>query len=122
MLGNEYYFDELMECFFFFEGVVDSILFMDLFGMSILLMLFMDQLEGLVVFINVCFIMMEGDEVIVNGIIIVEGNMIKILGVSDQVCVLRNVKVIDCSGKMIMLGIIDVYGYLGDFCYGLSFQ
>lgn len=63
---------------------------------------------------------MKGDEVIEKGIVLVEGNFIKVVGI--KVCVLKFVIVIDCKGKIIMFGFVDVYGYFGDFCYGFSLQ
>ncbi len=119
-LGNEYYSDQLTERFSFLEGAADSIPPLDTVGMQIPLELPMDKPEGLVAFTNARIITMEGAEVIEQGTVLVEGNTIREVGADVRVP--RSAKVIDCAGKTIMPGIIDVHGHLGDFRYGLSPQ
>ncbi len=63
----------------------------------------------LVALTNVRIITMEGDEVIEKGSIIVENNIIKSIGKTDQVTIPKQAKVINLSGKTIMPGIIDVH-------------
>ncbi|MEL6655676.1 MAG: amidohydrolase family protein [Bacteroidota bacterium] len=121
-LGNEYYSDELTERFSFLEGALDSLPPMDTIGMQIPLEVPMDQPEGMVAFTNARIITMEGDEVIEEGTILVDGNVIRSVGTSADVRIPRGVQIIDCAGKTIMPGIIDVHGHLGDFRYGLSPQ
>ncbi|MEL7423542.1 MAG: amidohydrolase, partial [Bacteroidota bacterium] len=114
-LGNEYYSDELTERFSFLEGALDSLPPMDTIGMQIPLEVPMDQPEGMVAFTNARIITMEGDEVIEEGTILVDGNVIRSVGTSADVRIPRGVQIIDCAGKTIMPGIIDVHGHLGDF-------
>ncbi|MEL7222121.1 MAG: amidohydrolase, partial [Bacteroidota bacterium] len=119
-LGNEYYSDKLTERFLFLEGAVDSIPPMDSTGTKITVNLPMDRPEGLVAFTNARIITMEGSQVIENGTVLVENNKIKAVGA--RIGVPEDAKIIDCTGKTIMPGIIDVHGHLGDFRYGLSPQ
>ncbi|HMQ50218.1 MAG TPA: amidohydrolase family protein [Saprospiraceae bacterium] len=119
-LGNEYFSDVLTERFLFLEGAVDSIPPLDTTGLLIDLKLQSDRPSGVIALTNARIITMEGDEVIENGSIVIEGNVIKALGSSINIP--RNAQVIDCSGKTIMPGLIDVHGHLGDFRYGLSPQ
>jgi imidazolonepropionase-like amidohydrolase/Tol biopolymer transport system component len=121
-LGNQYFSDELTERFSFLEGAADSLPPMDSTGMTLSLELKMDKPEGLIAFTNARLITMEGNEVIENGTLIVEGNEIKSLGATGTVRIPSDAKVIDCAGKTIMPGIVDVHGHLGDFRYGLSPQ
>ncbi|RME98989.1 MAG: amidohydrolase, partial [Bacteroidetes bacterium] len=122
-LGNTYFSDDLTERFTFLEGAGDSIPPMDTTGILIDLKLPMDKVSGLVAFTNARIITMEGDQVIENGTILVQDNRIQALGSTAEVAIPTDeLTVIDCAGKTIMPGIIDVHGHLGDFRYGLSPQ
>ena len=121
-LGNEYFSDNLNERFAFLLGAGDSIPPLDSTGLRIPLRLPMDQPTGIVAFTNARLITMEGDAVIENGTLIVEGNVIKTMGPGASTPVPAAAKVIDCTGKSIMPGIVDVHGHLGDFRYGISPQ
>lgn len=120
--GNELYSDELTERFLFLEGARDSVPPLDTVGLAIGLRLKSDLPEGVLAFTNAQIITMEGEQVIEKGTLIVEGNKIIAVGPSIAVQVPQNAKVMDCTGKTIMPGIIDVHGHLGDFRYGLSPQ
>ena len=119
-LGNEYFTDNLTERFKFLEGSLDSLPPMDSVGLKINLTLPMDKPQGLVAFTNARIITMEGNSVIERGTVLVEGNIIKEVG--ERVSVPGNAKVIDCTGKTIMPGIIDAHAHSGNFRYGLSPQ
>jgi imidazolonepropionase-like amidohydrolase/Tol biopolymer transport system component len=119
-LGNEYFSDHLTERFKFLEGSLDSLPQMDSVGLKINLTLPMDKPQGLVAFTNARIITMEGNQVIEKGTVLVEGNVIR--EVSARVSVPRNAKVIDCTGKTIMPGIIDAHAHSDNFRYGLSPQ
>jgi len=93
---------------------------MDTVGLRVNLELDYDQPEGRVAFVNARIITMEGDEVIGKGTVLVEGNTIKEVG--ENIRFPKDTKVIDCEGKTIMPGLVDVHGHLGDFRYGLSPQ
>ncbi|TAK47753.1 MAG: amidohydrolase [Saprospiraceae bacterium] len=119
-LGNEYFTDNLTERFKFLEGSLDSLPPMDSVGLKINLTLPADKPEGSIAFTNARIITMEGNQVIEKGTVVVEGNLIKALGA--KVSVPKGAKVIDCSGKTIMPGIIDAHAHSGNFRYGLSPQ
>jgi len=121
-LGNEYFTDELIERFEFLNGGLDSLPPMDESGIKIDLELEMDKPDGTLALTNARIITMENDEVIENGTIIIIENKISKIGASADVKVPRGAKVVDCTGKTIMPGIIDVHGHLGNFRYGISPQ
>lgn len=121
-LGEEYFTNELTERFTFLEGAVDSIPPMDSVGIKIGLKVASDKPGGMIAFTNARIITMEGDKVIENGTVLVQDNTIQTVGDADKVRVPGKAKVIDCKGKTIMPGIIDVHGHLGNFRYGLSPQ
>jgi imidazolonepropionase-like amidohydrolase len=65
---------------------------------------------------------MNGDEVIENGTIVVDGNRIVAIGTASEVQIPAKAKVVDATGKTIMPGLVDVHAHMGTFRYGLSPQ
>ncbi len=121
-LGEEYFSEPLTNRFLFLEGAVDSIPPVDTIGLKIGLTLPADKPEGVVAFQNARILTMEGDEVIEKGTIIVEANRIKAVGPSSRVTIPRGAKIIDCSGKTIIPGLVDVHAHVGNFRFGISPQ
>ncbi len=119
-LGEEYFSDDLTERFKFLAGSLDSLPPMDSVGLRVNLTLPTDKPSGKIALTNARIITMEGDAVIENGTVLVEGNLIKEVGA--RVNVPSDAKVIDCAGKTIMPGIMDVHAHSGNFRYGLSPQ
>ncbi len=119
-LGEEYFSVDLNETFKFVEGAPDSLPEPPKTGLSIGLELNTYVPEGIIALTNARIITMNGDEVIENGTIVVEGN--KITAVGTDVDIPRGAKVIDASGKTIMPGIVDVHAHLGNFRLGISPQ
>jgi imidazolonepropionase-like amidohydrolase len=93
---------------------------MDTTGIEIKLNVTADRPEGRIALTNARIITMEGNEVIENGTVLLNGNKIEKIG--KRVRIPADAQTIDCSGKTIMPGIVDVHGHLGDFRYGLSPQ
>ncbi len=70
-----------------------------------------DKPSGLVAFVGGKVITMEGEQVIDNGVVLVEGNIIKAIGTKSQVNIPSSAKVIDINGKSIMPGLIDAHAH-----------
>ncbi|MDP7592467.1 MAG: amidohydrolase family protein [Litorilituus sp.] len=70
-----------------------------------------DKPSGLIAFVGGKVITMEGDEVIDNGVVLVEENIIKALGEKSQVTIPKSAKIIDITGKSIMPGLIDAHAH-----------
>ena len=126
-LGDEYFTSELNQRFAFLEGAPDSLPPLDTVGLKIGLTIPAEMPSGTVVFENARIITMEGDQVIENGVLTVFEN--KIVAVetkeayeSKRIKRAAPVKVIDCQGKTIMPGIIDVHAHSGNFRFGLNPQ
>ncbi len=117
-LGQEYFCDTLTERFQFLNQDLDSLPPIDTVGLSIDLSINADRPEGLVALTNGRVITMEGDEIIERGTVLIEGNVIKAVG--RNVRIPREAHRIDCTGKTIMPGIMDVHAHSGNFRYGLS--
>ncbi len=67
--------------------------------------------RGTVAFVGGQVLSMKGDEVIVDGVVIVENNKIKAVGSRGDVAVPSNAKVFDITGKTIMPGIFDAHAH-----------
>ena len=119
-LGEEYFSDDLTERFKFLQGSTDSLPPMDSVGLRVNLTLSGDRPLGTIALTNARIITMEGDEVIERGTVVVERNVIK--SVTPTYAVPKGALEIDCTGKTIMPGIMDVHAHSGNFRYGLSPQ
>lgn len=67
--------------------------------------------QGVIAFVGGQVITMNGDEVIQDGVVIVENNKIKAVGKRGDVTVPSNAKVMDISGKTIMPGLFDAHAH-----------
>nr|MBX2844016.1 amidohydrolase family protein [Flammeovirgaceae bacterium] len=121
-LGEEYFSQEITQRFTFLEGSPDSIPPIDTVGVSIGLELETDVPEGIIAFTGAKIITMKGEEVIEDGVVVVEQNKIVAVGKSGEVEIPSKAKIIDTKGKVIMPGIVDVHAHMGTFRYGLSPQ
>ncbi|MFP8490262.1 amidohydrolase family protein [Gracilimonas sp. Q87] len=119
-LGSEYFTVDLKNTFEFVEGAPDSLPEPPTQGITLDLELDTFVPEGQVAFTNARIITMNGDEVIENGTIVVDGNRISAIG--TDITVPTGAKVIDTSGKTIIPGIVDVHAHIGNFRLGISPQ
>jgi imidazolonepropionase-like amidohydrolase/Tol biopolymer transport system component len=119
-LGSQYFTIPLEERFEFIAGKPDSLFKMPEKGIDAGLSVIMDKPAGLVAFTNARIISMKGNEVIENGTVLVEGNKIKAVG--KNISIPSGTKVIDCSGKTIMPGMIDAHAHGNHFNSGLAPQ
>lgn len=121
-LGDQYYTINLDERFGFISGKPDSLFKIPDHGISIGLTANTDKPKGTIAFTNARIITMKGDEVIEDGTVIVEDNLIKAIGKSGDVKVASGTQTIDCKGKTIMPGFIDAHAHGNHFRYGLTPQ
>ncbi len=121
-LGDQYYTIDLADRFEFIANKPDSLFKMPDHGISVGLKMAMDKPSGTVAFTHARIITMNGDEVIEDGTVVVDGNIIKSVGQSAKAVVPNGAKVIDCSGKTIMPGFIDAHAHVGHFRSGLNPQ
>jgi imidazolonepropionase-like amidohydrolase/Tol biopolymer transport system component len=120
-LGPKYFMRDIRNAFPFADGGTDKTPPVDTAGIDIDLKLKTDVPSGKIAFKNVRIITMKGDEVIENGIIVIDQNKIAAIGRSDMP-VPADAKVYDLSGKTIMPGIVDVHGHLHTSPDGISPQ
>ena len=122
LLGETYFTDNLNERFKFVSGALDTLPPMDTVGIQIGLRYKVTKGEKTIAFTNATIITMEGNEVIKGGTLVVSGNKIVSIGTTPPAEDGREITTIDCTGKTIMPGIIDVHAHLGTFRNGISPQ
>jgi len=121
-LGSQYYTIDLEERFGFIANKPDSLFKMPEKGIEAGLQVATDKPSGAIAFTNARIITMNGNEVIDNGIIIIEGNKIKAVGRAAEVTIPANAKTIDATGKTILPGFIDAHAHVGHFRTGITPQ
>jgi len=121
-LGDQYFTITLEDRFEFIAHKPDSLFVLPEKGIAVGLDVTVDKPKGLVAFTNARIISMKGNEVIENGTLLVENNMIKAIGKSTEVTVPATAKVIDCAGKTIMPGMVDAHAHGGHFRDGITPQ
>lgn len=87
--------------------------------MSVDLRVPVDKPNGKTAFVGGRIITMNGDQIIENGTLVVDGNRIISVGSVDDIAVPRDALVIDATNKTLMPGLVDMHGHL-DACYYAS--
>jgi imidazolonepropionase-like amidohydrolase len=121
-LGNQYYSINLEERFGFIANKPDSLLKVPEQGITIGLEIETEKPTGSIAFVHGRIITMKGDEVIDDGTVIVEGNLIKAVGRSSEIPLPAGIKQIDCVGKTILPGFIDAHAHGNHFRTGITPQ
>ena len=70
-----------------------------------------DKPSGKIAFVGGKVLTMEGNTIIDNGVVLVEGNKIKAVGSKGQINIPQDAKVIDVTGKTVMPGLIDAHAH-----------
>ena len=121
-LGSQYYSINLEDLFEFIANKPDSLFKIPEKGIEAGLEITPDKPEGIVAFTNARIITMKGAEVIENGTIVVEKNLIRSVGNAGDVKIPAGAKVIDCAGKTILPGFIDAHAHGDHFRTGITPQ
>lgn len=121
-LGSQYYSINLDERFDFIANKPDSLFKVPEKGIEVGLEVATDKPGGVVAFTNARIITMKGDEVIDNGTVIVENNVIKAIGRAADIAIPAGARQIDCSGKTILPGFIDAHAHGNHFRTGITPQ
>jgi Tol biopolymer transport system component/imidazolonepropionase-like amidohydrolase len=121
-LGPKYFVRDIRNAFPFAKRDTDKVAAVDTVGIDIGLKLKTDVPDGLIAFKNVRIITMKGDEVIENGTILINHNIIQKIGKAADVKIPDSIKTYDLSGKTIMPGIVDVHAHLHPSPDGISPQ
>jgi Tol biopolymer transport system component len=108
-----------------YERGIDNILNntnTDTTGININLKIKTDVPDGKIAFKNARIITMHGDDVIINGTILINGNKISAMGKAADVLIPADAKIFDLAGKTVIPGLIDVQARLHPASGGISPQ
>ena len=94
----------------------------DTTGINVNLKLKTDVPDGKIAFKNARIITMRGDEVILNGTLLIGGNKILAIGKAADVPIPADAKIFDLAGKTVIPGIIDIDAGLHPASGGISPQ
>ncbi|WP_209329060.1 amidohydrolase family protein [Lunatimonas salinarum] len=120
-MGDRYYSNKLSERFDFLSTESNKKA-QESAGIPIGLTAQVDRPKGKIAFEGGRIITMEGDEVIENGTLVVDGNQILAVGPSSLVKVPSDAKTYDMRGKTILPGLVDAHAHVGAFREGLTVQ
>lgn len=70
-----------------------------------------DKPSGVLAFVGAKVITMEGDQVIEDGVVLVQGNKISALGTRQQITIPDDAQIINIRGKTLMPGLIDAHAH-----------
>ena len=118
-LGSELFTVDLKDSFTFVPGAPDSLPDLKESGVDLGWKVESPSPKGTVAITGATIITMVGDEVIDNGVIIIQNNRIKQVG-SSTTKIPKGAKIVNVNGKTIIPGLIDVHAHMGLEWDGLS--
>ncbi|GMV29852.1 MAG: hypothetical protein AMXMBFR59_19770 [Rhodanobacteraceae bacterium] len=118
LVDSEYFTRELKDAFAFVPGAPGELPKpATLKGVDVGLRASVDAPSDVVAFTHARLVTMNGEEVIEDGTLVIEGDTIKALG--KNVDVPANARVIDATGKTIVPGYVDVHAHASHFSQGV---
>jgi imidazolonepropionase-like amidohydrolase len=115
VIGPEYFTRGLRDAFGFVAGAPEDLPEPDTVGIAIGLEVATDVPTGSVALTGGRLITMDGDEVIQNGTVVIDGNRIAAIGPAGSVAVPSGAHVIDLNGRTVIPGIIDAHAHAAHF-------
>ncbi|MEP2937257.1 MAG: amidohydrolase family protein [Gilvibacter sp.] len=120
--GDQYFVNRVAERFTFLPGSPEEVGDMTEAGIKIGLTATVDKPTDRILLTNARIITMEGDQVIENGAVLINGNKIEAVGNASDFSTPKGATVYDLKGKTIMPGLVDAHAHIGAFRYGLTTQ
>ena len=121
-LGDEYYSNTLQDKFSFVPSGKQTPTNMPDSGLKVGLNALVNKPSGRIAFRDARIITMNGNQVIENGVIVVDGDHIEAIGSAAEVTIPDDCKIIVATGKTIMPGLVDSHAHIGGFRAGLPVQ
>jgi len=109
--GPELFTRELSDTFAFVEGAPETLPEEDPAGVAINFSVESDVPKGTAAFVGARIVTMKGDEVIDDGVVVVENNRIVAVGKRGEVTVPAGATTFDVAGKTILPGLVDVHAH-----------
>ncbi|MEO8505418.1 MAG: amidohydrolase family protein [Acidobacteriota bacterium] len=115
-LGPELFTRDLKDAFAFIAGAPETLPEVPEKGVNISFDAAYDTPHGTVAVVGGKVITMRGDEVLADGVVLIEGNRIRAVGPRGSVDIPADAQVVDATGKVVMPGLIDVHwhGSMGE--------
>ncbi len=110
-LGPELFTRELAQAFDFLPGAPDELPGPPVTGIDIGFQAEADAPGGSIALVGARIISMNGDQVIEDGVVVVNGNRIQAVGSRGQVEIPEEALMMDVSGHTVVPGIIDVHAH-----------
>jgi imidazolonepropionase-like amidohydrolase/Tol biopolymer transport system component len=110
-VGPELFERDLKDAFTFLPGSPEKVPEPAAHGLNISFDEPVDIPSGTIAFTGGRVVTMKGDEVIEDGVVLVEGNRIRAVGPRGSVAVPAGAKTIDVSGKTVLPGFIDAHAH-----------
>ncbi len=120
-LGSEYFTVQLKDRFGFITGTSDTAFKIPEKGIAVNLNTDMYKPKGVTAFTNARIITMQGNKVIEKGTVIVENNIIQSV-TEGNAAIPQGAAVINCEGKTITPGFIDMHAHGDHFYSGITPQ
>lgn len=121
-LGEQYFTINLKESFDFTTAHADSAFKAPESGISIGIKTKMDKPSSAIAFTHARVITMKDSAVVENATVYIKGNKIISIQPSSSFNIPKDATVIDCTGKTIMPGFVDVHGHAAHFRDGITPQ
>jgi imidazolonepropionase-like amidohydrolase/Tol biopolymer transport system component len=112
-LGPELFTRRLAETFAFMAGAPEELPEPPAEGVGLGWAAAADKPAGTIALVGARLVTMRGDEVIEDGVVVVEGDRIAAVGPRGEVEIPAGAAVIDASGKTVIPGLIDVHWHGG---------
>jgi len=110
-LGPELFERELKDAFAFVDGAPEKLPDAPESGRNIAFTAKRATVEGSIALVGARVITMKGDEVLDDGVVVVNGNRIAAVGKRADVTIPAGARVIDAKGLVVMPGMIDVHAH-----------
>ncbi len=110
-LGPELYERELKDAFAFMEGAPGKLPDAPESGRNIAFNARRPVIEGSMALVGARVITLKGDEVLEDGVVVVNGNRIAAVGKRADIAIPAGARVVDAAGLTVMPGMIDVHAH-----------
>jgi imidazolonepropionase-like amidohydrolase/Tol biopolymer transport system component len=110
-LGPDLYTRDLKDTFAWMEGAPAELPKPEEKGVDIGFLVDSDVPKGRVALVHGRVVTMKGDEVIADGVVLVDGNRIAAVGAHGKIEIPRDARIVDVTGKTIVPGLVDVHAH-----------
>lgn len=122
MMGPEYFTRKLSDSFAFLEGAPEELPEPPAAGVNVGFRVSTAKPSGTLAIVGARLVTMKGDEVIEDGVIVVQANRIVAIGAAGSVAVPDGAHVVDAKGLTAIPGMVDVHAHGPQGAHGIAPQ